>query len=189
VYVPYELAEAYDTAFGADGYLADVHHWARVRDREHAQSPPRAMPPIPDDLTLDDALNVLWEGFTPQDETAGPVLAGHEAVLRMTYPGWRDAARREAWVLTEGQRDRSAFVNELNEFRDGQLVAPGSVVIGSWPLRNTGQVPWRDRLLFRVSERDAAGIHAPRFVPVPDTDPGEAAILRAPLRAPQWPGT
>jgi hypothetical protein len=47
VYVPYELAEAYDTAFGADGYLADVHHWARVRDQEHAKSPPRAMPPIP----------------------------------------------------------------------------------------------------------------------------------------------
>ena len=80
-------------------------------------------------------------------------------------------------------------MNELNEFRDGQLTAPGAVVTGSWPLRNTGEVPWRDRLLFRVSQRDAGGIHAPRFVPVPDTDPGEVAVIRAPLRAPRWPGT
>ncbi len=189
VYVPYELAEAYDTAFGADGYLADVHHWARVRDQEHAKSPPTAMPPVPAELTLNAALGVLWEGFTPQDEVAGPVLAEYEAALRAVYPGWRDPASQEAWVLTEGQRDRSAFVNELNEFRDGQLVAPGVAVIGSWPLRNSGEVPWRDRLLFRVSDRHATGIHAPRFVPVPDTDPGKVAIIRAPLRAPRWPGT
>ncbi len=190
VYVPYELAEAYDTAFSADGYLADVHHWARVRDHEHAKFPPRATPPVPAELTtLDAALGVLWDGFTSQDEVAGSVLAEYEAALRGAHPGWRDPARQKAWVLTEGQRDRSAFANELNEFRDGQLVAPGDVVIGSWPLRNTGEVPWRDRLLFRVSERDAAGIHAPRFVPVPDTDPGKLAIIRAPLRAPRWPGT
>jgi hypothetical protein len=190
VRVPYELAEAYDTAFGADGHLADVHHWARVRDEEHAEFPPTAMSPIPgDDLTLDAALDVLWDGFTPQDEAAGPVLADHGVALRAAYPGWRNPARRDAWVPTEGHRDRSAFVNELNEFRDGQLVAPGAVVIGSWPLRNRGEVPWHDRLLFRVSERDAAGIHAPRFVPVPDTDPGEVAVIRAPLRAPRWPGT
>ena len=189
VYVRYELAEAYDTAFGADGYLADVHHWARVRDQEHAKFPPRALPPVPADLTLDDNLDMLWDGFTHQDEVAGPVLAECEAALRVAYPGWRDPARQEAWILTEGQRDRSAFVNERNEFRDGQLVAPGAVVVGSWPLENRGEVPWRDRLLFRVSERDAAGMHAPRFVPVPDTDPGEVAIIRAPLRAPRWPGT
>jgi len=52
-YIPYELADAYDTAFGADGYLADVHHWARVRDQEHAQYLPRATPPVPAELTLD----------------------------------------------------------------------------------------------------------------------------------------
>lgn len=188
-YVPYELAEAYDTAFGADGYLADVYHWARIRDQEHAQFPPRAMPPIPADLSLGAALGVLWDGFAPQDVVAGPVLAEYEAALRVAYPGWRDPACQETWALTEGQRDRSAFVNDRNEFRDGQLVAPGAVVIGSWPLQNRGEVPWRDRLLFRVSERDAAGIRAPRFVPVPNTDPGEVAIIRAPLRAPRRPGT
>lgn len=187
--VPYALAEAYDTAFGADGHLADVHRWARVRDLEHAQFPPRAMPPIPADLGLDAALGVVWDGFTPEDELAGPVLAGHEATLRAAYPGWRDPARREGWRIAEGQRDRSAFVNELNELRDGQLVAPGAVVIGSWPLMNKGEVPWRDRLLFRVSGRDTAGIHAPRFVTVPDTDPGDVAVIRAPLRAPRRPGT
>jgi hypothetical protein len=189
VYVPYELAEAYDTAFGADGYLADVYDWAWVRDHEHEQSPPRAMPPIPAELTLDAALRVLWDGFAPQDEVAGPLLAGREAAVRAAYPGWQDPARADAWVPAEGGRDRSAFVNELNEFRDGQLTAPGAVVSGSWPLRNMGEIPWRDRLLFRVSQRDAGGIHAPRFVPVPDTDPGEVAVIRAPLRAPRRPGT
>jgi hypothetical protein len=189
VRVPYELAEAYDTAFGADGYLADVHHWARVRDLEHAQFPPAAMPPVPDNLTPDAVIDMLWDGFTPQDGVAGPVLAAHETALRTALPGWRDLVRRESWVLEEGERDISAFVNELNEFRDGQLAAPGGVVMGSWPLRNKGAVPWRDRLLFRVSDRDATGIHAPRFVPVPDTDPGEIAVIRAPLRAPRWPGT
>ena len=189
VYVSYELAEAYDTAFGADGYLIDVHHWARVRDQEHATFPPTAMAPVPAALTLDAALRVLWDGFTRQDEVAGPLLTEYEAALRVAYPSWRDPASQEAWVLTEGQRDRSTFVNELNEFRDGQLAAPGAVVIGSWPLRNSGEVPWRDRFLFRVSERHAGGIHAPRFVPVPDTDPGKVALIRAPLRAPRWPGT
>lgn len=140
-------------------------------------------------LTLDAALSVLWDGFTRQDEVAGPLLTEYEAALRVAYPSWRDPASQEAWVLTEGQRDRSTFVNELNEFRDGQLAAPGAVVIGSWPLRNSGEVPWRDRFLFRVRERHAGGIHAPRFVPVPDTDPGEVALIRAPLRAPRWPGT
>ena len=187
--VPYELAEAYDTAFGGDGYLVDVHHWAKVRDREHALYPPRATPPVPDGLSLDAAVALLWDGFSAEDEVAAPVLAGHEAALRAAYAGWRDPARRQAWVPAEGHRDRSAFVNELNEFRDGQLVAPGGVVIGSWPLRNKGEVPWRDRLLFRVSDRDAAGIHAPRFVCVPETSPGEVAVIRAPLRAPRWPGT
>ena len=189
VHVPYEVAEAYDTAFGADGYLADVHHWARIRDLEHAEFPPTAMPPVPGDLSLDAALGVLWDGFTPQDEVAGPVLAEHETALRAALLGWRDPARREGWVLAEGLRDIAAFVNEQNEFRDGQLVAPGGAVMGCWPLRNKGEVPWRDRLLFRVSDRDATGIHAPRFVPVPDTDPGEVTIIRAPLRAPRWPGT
>jgi len=75
------------------------------------------------------ALSMLWDGFTPQDEVAGPVLADYEAALRAADPGWRDPARQETWVLTQGQRDRSAFVNELNEFRDGQLVVPGAVAM------------------------------------------------------------
>lgn len=187
--VPYQLAEAYDTAFGADGYLVDVHHWAKVRDREHAKYPPRATPPVPDGLSLDAAVGLLWDGFSAQDVVAAPVLAAHEAALRAAYPGWRDPARRQEWAPAEGRRDRSAFVNERNEFRDGQLVAPGEVVIASWPLRNKGEVPWRDRLLYRVSDRDAAGIHAPRFVCVPETGKGEVAVIRAPLRAPRWPGT
>jgi hypothetical protein len=150
---------------------------------------PKAMPPVPDDLALDAAIALLWDQFARQDEVAAPVLAEHEALVRAAYPGWRDPVRRQAWAPAEGQRDRSTFVNERNEFRDGQLVAPGAVVIASWPLKNSGEIPWRDRLLFRVSERDAAGIQAPRFVPVPDTDPGVMAILRVPLRAPRWPGT
>jgi transcriptional regulator with XRE-family HTH domain len=189
VHVSYALVEAYDTAFGADGYLVDVYDWAKVRDQEHSVSPPTALPPVPDRSALDAALAALREGFNSKDEVAGPVLAECEAALRLAHPGWRDPARREKWLLEEGQRDRSTFVNELNEFRDGQLVEPGGVLIGSWPLRNTGEVPWRDRLLFRVSQGDAAGIHAPRFVPVPDTDPGGVAVIRAPLRAPQRPGT
>jgi hypothetical protein len=55
VYVPYEVAEAYDTAFGADGYLVDVHHWpgsATASTPSSRQQPRRPFPMTSPSMTL-----------------------------------------------------------------------------------------------------------------------------------------
>ncbi|GAA1567813.1 hypothetical protein GCM10009789_21540 [Kribbella sancticallisti] len=53
-------------------------------------------------------------------------------------------------------------------------------------LRNTGTVPWRDRLLFRLGTPVSASLPlTPAILPVPDTDPGGVCELIVPGRA-QW---
>jgi hypothetical protein len=48
-------------------------------------------------------------------------------------------------------------------------------------------VPWRDRRLERQGPLTGPGlITSPRFVPVPDTEPGEIAEITAPLKAPGY---
>lgn len=53
-------------------------------------------------------------------------------------------------------------------------------------LRNTGTVPWRDRLMYRLgSPVTSATPFTPGVLPVPDTDPGESCEVLIPGRS-QW---
>jgi hypothetical protein len=53
-------------------------------------------------------------------------------------------------------------------------------------LHNTGSVPWRDRLLYRIGAPVTTGTpFTPGVVPVPDTDPGQRCEVLIPGRA-QW---
>jgi RNA polymerase sigma factor (sigma-70 family) len=53
-------------------------------------------------------------------------------------------------------------------------------------LHNTGSVPWRDRLLYRVGVPVTTGTpFTPGVLPVPDTDPGQQCEVLVPGRA-QW---
>jgi hypothetical protein len=86
-------------------------------------------------------------------------------------------------------QDRSGTLGEGDEeLPEGNLVPPGGHLVACWVLHNTGKLPWRDRLLYRVGDT-SAGIRTPPFVIVPDTDPGQTAELRCPLRAPRRSGT
>lgn len=53
-------------------------------------------------------------------------------------------------------------------------------------LRNTGPVPWRDRLLYRIGPPVSSSLpFTPAVLPLPDTPPGEACEILIPGRA-QW---
>jgi hypothetical protein len=185
--VPFWLAEACDTVFGSDGYLVDMHHWAVWLAGAQENVPPRAIGPVGLGLRADDIGRVVRGGFEEASGESAALLDEHERRLRELVPGWTTAS--ETWIPAAGLRDRSLFVNDMNEFVDGSLTGPGEIIISGWTLRNVGEVPWRDRLLYRIGAGGPTRVHAPAFVPVPFTDPGETVTIRVPIRAPNRPGT
>lgn len=81
--------------------------------------------------------------------------------------------------------DAVAFVYQ--SVPHGQLMKPGQRFPAVWRIRNVGTVPWRSRRLERQGPLNGPGlIVSPRFIPVPDTDPGEEAEIMVPLRAPGY---
>ena len=62
----------------------------------------------------------------------------------------------------------------------------GELFVLTARLHNTGAVPWRDRLLFRLGSPVSSSLPlTPAVLPVPDTDPGGYCDLIVPGRA-QW---
>ena len=82
--------------------------------------------------------------------------------------------------------DATAFVDDT--IPHGSLMAPGELFLKVWRIRNVGTVPWRGRRLERQGPLTGPGlITSPqRYVPVPDTEPGEVAEINAPLKAPTY---
>lgn len=65
-------------------------------------------------------------------------------------------------------------------------VEPAELFLLRIRLHNTGPVPWRDRLLYRVGAPVTTGTpFTPGVLPVPDTDPGRYCEILVPGRA-QW---
>ena len=129
---------------------------------------------------------LLWNGFEGAGSEIQAMLSGFQDELERALPRWA-ADEAGAWPFMAG--DRSQFVNELNTLMDGRLAEAGAHLIDSWPLRNTGTVPWENRLLYLVGRGGPHRLHAPPFIPVPTTEPGQTVIIRAPVRVPRHPGT
>jgi hypothetical protein len=69
----------------------------------------------------------------------------------------------------------------------GSLMKPGAIFFKTWHIRNSGTVAWKDRQLERQGPITGPGlITSLRYVPVPDTEPGEAAMISVPLKAPTY---
>lgn len=81
--------------------------------------------------------------------------------------------------------DATAFVDDT--IPHGTLMAPGILFAKTWRVRNAGTVPWRDRRLERQGPLTGPGlITSPKYVDIPDTEPGEIAEITAPLKAPGY---
>lgn len=81
--------------------------------------------------------------------------------------------------------DASAYVSET--IPQGTLMQPGEVFIKTWEIRNVGTVAWRDRQLERQGPITGPGlITSARYYPIPDTDPGQSAVISAILKAPTY---
>lgn len=188
--VPPWLVRAYDMAFGADGYLVDMFDWASALLADHEHNPPRLTRHLPAHAAPGHEYDYLAAGFVDEQaptaiDPAVQALLAEQAGQLITRgdhasgaPQWMPSSQDGSGSLGDGEE----------ELPEGTLVPPGGQLVARWVLHNTGKVPWRDRLLYRVGAT-TEGIRTPPFVIVPDTDPGQTAELRCPLRAPHRSGT
>jgi transcriptional regulator with XRE-family HTH domain len=81
--------------------------------------------------------------------------------------------------------DASTFIDDT--IPHGTLMKPGGVFLKTWRIKNSGTVPWHGRQLERQGPLTGPGlITSPRYVAIPDTEPGEIAEITAPLKAPTY---
>lgn len=178
------LVHAYDVAFAADGYLIDMYTWtmALLADQQH--NPPRVTRDLPGAIPAGGEDAYFADGFQTAPGPIREILREHARTMR----GRRDRSADEpAWLPSDA--DLSGDTDDGDEINpEGVLVRPGEFRVARWLMRNVGQVPWRDRVLYRVG-KPGTGIHTPRMLPLPDTEPGGTTEIRCPLRAPDRPGT
>jgi transcriptional regulator with XRE-family HTH domain len=118
---------------------------------------------------------------------AGDLLAGLVDIAREAE---RDRQRLRDPVLIERQNDyplegdEARFVSESPP--DGVTVPCKTRFVKTWTIRNSGTVPWRGRRLRRIGPTTGPWtLTSPRFVPVPDTGPGQTVEVSVPLLTPQ----
>jgi len=82
--------------------------------------------------------------------------------------------------------DATAFVDDT--IPHGTQMQPGEFFVKTWRIRNVGTVPWHSRQLERQGPLTGPGLitSSQRYVPIPDTEPGEVAEIEAPLKAPGY---
>ena len=84
--------------------------------------------------------------------------------------------------------DASTFIDDT--IPHGTLMQPGELFAKTWRIRNSGIVTWTDRQLERQGPLTGPGlITSPRYIPIPDTKPGDLAVITAPLKAPTYDST
>lgn len=180
--VPEWLVWAYDRAFCADGYLVDFYRWATAADVAHRSVPPRSesVTAIPRDALR----GLMFRGF---DGVAPDV----QALLDAYVTELERRADSRISVVHGGPAEEEFGGIELADdgsasCPEGSVLLPGQTLIIRWIFRNVGTTAWRDRVLVRVGDH---GMITPRFVPVPDTEPGATALVECPVRAPASHGT
>lgn len=176
------LVRAYDVAFGADGYLIDMYAWATALRADHDHDPPRMTKYLPAHIAPGDEYAYLSEGLTGAPPDMRAILQEHARVLRERGGG-------DASTWHPNKRDGSGSRGDGEEANpEGVLVRPGEYRIARWVLHNTGKVPWRDRLLYRIGPA-GTGVVSSRFLPIPDAGPGGNVTITWVVRAPSRPGT
>ena len=79
--------------------------------------------------------------------------------------------------------DESRFVSETPP--DGSTVPCGATFTKTWTIRNSGSVTWHGRRLRRIGPATGPWtLTSPRFTPIPDTKPGETAVISVQVHTP-----
>jgi hypothetical protein len=100
----------------------------------------------------------------------------------------QDVLRRLASRATWSARPDDAVAVHGDESTRSIRVGSGELFVVELTLRNTGAVPWRDRLLYRLGTTvSSSSPFLPGLLPVPDTEPGATARIVVPGRAQHFP--
>lgn len=151
----------------AKAFGCSASHISRV---EHGLNPPsRALVLFYEEtFEMDGILLSLFEVTEHHGEQERRRAGGHRPRLTHAIPG-----------------DASSFVDDT--VPHGTLMTPGEVFVKTWRIRNSGSVPWQSRQLERQGPLTGPGlITSLRYLPIPDTQPGELAEITAVLKAPTY---
>ncbi|NYE96539.1 hypothetical protein FHU41_002789 [Psychromicrobium silvestre] len=85
----------------------------------------------------------------------------------------------------ESGSDVAELVSET--IPDGTIFPFGSTFTKTWTLRNSGNVPWNNRQLKRMTPNSATYPYSPDFVAVPHTLPGEATMISVDITVTRYP--
>jgi hypothetical protein len=183
--VPAWLVRAYDVAFGADGYLIDMYTWSVALQGDQMRDLPRRVRDLPARVEPGSEYDFLTRDLGDPDEDLRPLL--REQAEQLAELAARQRTSRSSW--TPLAADASGFLGEAeHEAPEGTIAAPGGMLVARFVLHNVGEVPWQDRVLYRVGPTSVGLASAP-LVPIPATKPSGTADVRCVLRAPLIPGT
>lgn len=118
-------------------------------------------------------------------EADGLLLSLYEVVAHAGEQNRRRVGGHHPPIVQPEPGDASRFVSDT--IPHGTLMAPGEFFEKRWQVENSGSVPWVGRQLERQGPLTGPGlITSERYVPVPDTKPGEVVSITAWLRAPSY---
>jgi transcriptional regulator with XRE-family HTH domain len=128
---------------------------------------------------------VLVQFYEETFQADGLLLSLLEVVDHNAEQDRRRAGGRRPKLGRAIPGDASAFVDDT--VPHGSVMDPGQVFVKTWRVRNSGNVPWHGRQLERQGPLTGPGlITSPRYVPVPDAEPGQVAEITAVLKAPGY---
>ena len=125
----------------------------------------------------------LVQFYEEKFEADGLLLSLFEVAQHANEQKRQRGCRGKRVRAVEG--DATAFVGDT--VPHGTVFTPGEMFAKTWQIRNCGSLPWRGRQLERQGPLTGPGlITSPKYVFVPDTEPGEIAEITAPLKAPGY---
>ncbi|MEV7013448.1 BTAD domain-containing putative transcriptional regulator [Streptosporangium sp. NPDC051022] len=104
------------------------------------------------------------------------------------YLWWSPAGRPPEPHLTRPiPGDKSRLAADVT-YPDGSAVRAGETFVKTWKIDNIGTVPWRNRYLYRQWPWDGEDLcQTDRSLRIPDTDPGQSALVNVRVQAPKEP--
>lgn len=118
-------------------------------------------------------------------EADGLLLSLFEVAENAPEQNRRRAGGRRPRRVRTIPGDATAFIDDT--IPHGTLMQPGQRFVKTWRIRNAGTVPWRGRRLERQGPLNGPGlIVSTRYLPIPDTEPGDIAKISAELKAPSY---
>jgi transcriptional regulator with XRE-family HTH domain len=159
-----------------------VHRWSGARTAQEFGCSPSHISRVEHGTRPSRELVLFYE---EQFEADGLLLSLFEVVEHASEQDRRRSGGHRPQLVHAVPGDASTFVGDT--IPHGTAMRPGEYFTKEWRIRNSGKVPWVSRHLERQGPLTGPGlITSPRYVSVPDTEPGKVATISASLRAPSY---